>query len=72
MQVRRAVTTLPLITALADSGVVGLVAVAGPAQAAAKGRYVTATAASLRSRSLPQLTNPAVRSAPVAMTDPRD
>src|SRR3954470_5482287 len=50
MQIRRAVTALSLTAALAGSGLVGLVATAGTAEAAAKGCYVTAKSANLRSK----------------------
>ncbi|GAA2267104.1 hypothetical protein GCM10010145_46940 [Streptomyces ruber] len=46
MQIRRAVTALTMTAALAGSGL----AAAGTAEAAAKGCYVTASAANLRSK----------------------
>jgi uncharacterized protein YgiM (DUF1202 family) len=50
MQMRRAITALSLTTALAGSGLVGLVAAAGTADAAAKGCYVTSKSATIRSK----------------------
>ena len=47
MQIRRTITALSLTAALAGSG---LIAVAGTAEAAAKGCYVTAKSANLRSK----------------------
>ncbi|MGW2725360.1 SH3 domain-containing protein [Streptomyces sp. NPDC001492] len=47
MQIRRVITALSLTAALAGGG---LVATAGTAEAAAKGCYVTASSANLRSK----------------------
>ncbi|MEU0061256.1 SH3 domain-containing protein [Streptomyces sp. NPDC006334] len=47
MQIRRAITALSLTAALAGSG---LVVAAGTAEAAAKGCYVTASSANIRSK----------------------
>ena len=50
LRARRAIGALSLTVALAGSGLVGLVATAGTAEAAAKGCYVTAKSANLRSK----------------------